>query len=412
MTNTMTYEVPVANVGAIVHQTDALRKRAARVGVTFTAPVISEARFCRLDKTRDRVNVWTEVTFEVDTAPIRFEGWRLAGVVEAMGDEAIIREVPGETVAAEYAAHPYRCEHCDTDRTRRETFVIQHEDGRAMQVGRQCLADFLGGQTVEAIVAFARYLRDLSDAAETDGDDWPHVERGAGAVEVIAEAVKVIRMDGTYRKADSDRSTRGTVGVMFFPARGGAAAERDARTRAEYGETTEADYAQAQAIVEWASGLTHEADGSYLGNVGALVRAGWVPVSKWGTLVSAPAAYDRATQAAEREATRAVERALAGPVPTGKVEIEGVIVSMADRVTDFGTVTKITVKGDAGWRVWASLPAALADSWDDDGEQVDGARVGDRVAFVVTVKAADNDDTMGFGSRPSKARIVARGEGA
>jgi hypothetical protein len=36
------------------------------------------------------------------------------------------------------------CDHCNAKRARKDTFVLQHDDGRWFCVGRQCVADFLG----------------------------------------------------------------------------------------------------------------------------------------------------------------------------------------------------------------------------------------------------------------------------
>jgi hypothetical protein len=64
------------------------------------------------------------------------------------------------------------CEHCHLSRGRKETFIVRHEDGRMVQVGRQCLRDFLGHDSPDhlvALVCLETTLRASLDAEESGG---------------------------------------------------------------------------------------------------------------------------------------------------------------------------------------------------------------------------------------------------
>lgn len=98
------------------------------------------------------------------------------------------------------------------------------------------------------------------------------------------------------------------------------------------------------------------------------------------------------TAKAEAEAEA---RKVASPVPTGKVEIVGEVVTTKVVYGDYGSTLKMMLKGDAGWRVWVTVPSALDVS------------TGDRVRLTATVTASNDDPTFGFGSRPSKAAVLA-----
>lgn len=397
-------EVPVANLSAALARIEQVRKRAARTGVAFAEPQVDVARWCRYapkgaqtsaDAAR---NVWTAVTIEVDAPEVRFDGWRLAGVVERIGTEALVREVPGEDVPAAHRTTPERCDHCGTRRARRETFVLRHEDGRTTQVGRQCIADFLGGQSVESIINWATFLTSLDGLGDEDDDDarWHDFPAGATALDVLTTAAQVIRVDGHYRKADSTSgSTAATIQRLYFPARSGKAAEDDARLAEKYGPFTEADAAEAMRVLGWMHGLP--ADGTYLGNLGVLARqGGLIETRHWGLLASAPAAYARAMGQIAERAARAEERAAAAPVPTGKVCIEAEVVSIREIDGDYGLQHKMMLRGEGGWRLYGTVPGAL----------VGALQVGQRVRFSATIEAARDDATMGFYKRPTKAEVV------
>ena len=71
-------------------------------------------------------------------------------------------------------------------------------------------------------------------------------------------------------------------------------------------------------------------------------------------------------------------------VPTGKVEVEGKIISFKWVQTQFGEVRKMFVESPLGYKVYGSVPGSLE------------AEVGDCVRFVATVVASDSDASFGF----------------
>jgi hypothetical protein len=98
-----------------------------------------------------------------------------------------------------------------------------------------------------------------------------------------------------------------------------------------------------------------------------------------------------------RDEERKEEVANAGPMPTGRVEIEGVIVHTRWQESNFsyyGGCTKMIVKLDDGNKVWGTMPSALE------------ADKGDRVRFTATVEVSDKDEHFGFFKRPVKAEVV------
>lgn len=110
-------------------------------------------------------------------------------------------------------------------------------------------------------------------------------------------------------------------------------------------------------------------------------------------------AWQRAwTERCERIEARKAEREQAGPVPTGKaIGIEGRVLKVEARHSDWGVRWVMVVKADEGWTVWGSIPKGI----DPD--------VGDRVRFVADIEASD-DPTFGFCKRPRKPELVAVGE--
>lgn len=97
----------------------------------------------------------------------------------------------------------------------------------------------------------------------------------------------------------------------------------------------------------------------------------------------------------QRKEQWAAERANAPEIVDGRQVIEGTILKLEDRESEWGWSTKMTVKTDEGNVFWGSLPSAI-------GNCVKG----DRVQFTATVQVSDRDDHFAFIKRPSKATVI------
>lgn len=94
-------------------------------------------------------------------------------------------------------------------------------------------------------------------------------------------------------------------------------------------------------------------------------------------------------QAMQRDTDRAnAPKEVVGDAPTGRVEIEGVIVCTKVKETDFGSTLKMLVKLDNGATVWCSVPNSLHDDVDQ------------------AVKKLHGDNGFAFGKRPC-AHLIA-----
>lgn len=131
----------------------------------------------------------------------------------------------------------------------------------------------------------------------------------------------------------------------------------------------------------------------------AKMVATWVKYGKWSE--GQAAAVERMfAKDEEWERKRAAEREAALPVPTGRVVVEGILLKLERRESDFGVQYKMLVKADDGWAVWGNQPKSL---WD--------ANVKDRIRFTATVEASPKDEKFGFFSRPTKGSVLASAEG-
>jgi hypothetical protein len=120
---------------------------------------------------------------------------------------------------------------------------------------------------------------------------------------------------------------------------------------------------------------------------------------------------ERAVAKAAREAAKAALVEAGVQAPEGRLVVEGEIVSVKEHETEdhFGnpiTTWKMTVRTDAGWLAWSTLPAAIYDAvrWDAGLPSL----VGQRVTFTATLTRSDDDPLFAFAKRPTKAALLSK----
>lgn len=103
----------------------------------------------------------------------KLAGWELAARLENVEGGTIIHACPSfsGTIPHEYRDADTSCDHCKTRRFRKEVFLVVNEAGEFKKVGRQCIADFLGHQTPEALAAYASFWSEEVFTGEFD-DNW------------------------------------------------------------------------------------------------------------------------------------------------------------------------------------------------------------------------------------------------
>ena len=81
-------------------------------------------------------------------------------------------------------------------------------------------------------------------------------------------------------------------------------------------------------------------------------------------------------------------------VADGRQVISGTVLAMKNQESDWGSVLKMLVQDDRGFRVWGSVPSSL----DCNRE--------DQITFTATIQQSDKDSKFGFFKRPTKASVV------
>jgi len=197
----MTYEIFESNFLTVIKKLDKLNAKLARIG----ANQIKYSRNGEIQRhdEDEPSKVYTYVILEVEaTAPVH-NGWHFLATIVHTQEGNIIRSVPGYQVSADYRDKAPVCDHCKQARMRRDTYVVQHDDGRTMQVGSTCMHEFLTTDPTRLTIA-ARLLFDAFALCESAKDR--RLLGGSGAVvpfridldEYLANVAAVVLREGRY----------------------------------------------------------------------------------------------------------------------------------------------------------------------------------------------------------------------
>lgn len=296
------------------HEIEKLNRRARKLGlpeiaVTETGREKREIRREDVDGTPMPTGVYeTWVKLDVTGESPKLEGWNFLGTLDHSAGDTIVRNAPGCEIPAIYWSEGRKgiCDHCGTNRRRKETFIVKHaETGETKQVGRQCVADFLGGKSVEQAIWLATYVRRLGEILD---DDYDHDYEGGNlwrepvlfdANKALAIAVRVVNEHGFVSRRDAEArmcpSTSDRMTEVMWPPKMTNLSERERKEiMDEIKRCTpqNGDVEKAAAMREWLAGLDASSS-SYVFNLQAIAKREMVQPKELGFLASLVPFYFR-----------------------------------------------------------------------------------------------------------------------
>lgn len=202
------FKIPQPNVGRLQHEFAKLARRAAKLGVpvptlTLGATIrevvekkeLSASGFWKSVDTY-RTYQFVEVTGE---APQR-AGYTFVAKLSFEQSRPTVFTVPGEETPVKYRdADPKLCDHCQSRRARKDVFVVRKGD-EYLQIGRNCLSDFLGGRDPAKVANWLTYWRsflegECEDAGE-EGYRDVRIPTQWGIDQILTITSAVIERDG------------------------------------------------------------------------------------------------------------------------------------------------------------------------------------------------------------------------
>jgi len=318
----------------------------------------------------------------------KLAGWTFIGRIDHTGPAPIMCAVPGHTMPAWARSSTAFCQHCNSQRRRNNTYVLVHEDNREIEVGGNCLADFLG-VSAEAAIASLSYIAKARDEMDGEGGFGLYTNFRAAALEVLAVTSAVIREFGWASKG-----TASETGVTRVVRRDNSRLEVDAT-----------DMQIAEKTLAWVRGeladkVAKGNGGDYEYNLSAILADDMVEANRIGFAASAVVAYQRAEgykiENAKRNAGQTASKHF------GKLnereKFSATVIMALQKEGNYGTMTIVkflTTAGDVA--VWFA----------SGSQQI---KVGDKVNVTGTV--SKHDEYQGVKSTTLKRCVVVAEEKA
>lgn len=385
------FNIPAENLYELKYRVGELNKRAEKLGVPPIVLTIGEPEE-RASEERPGGGA-TFYAVEVLGERIGLEGWRFLGTIEHGAEANILRAAPGQELAESYRHAAKACDHCGVKRARKDTFVVEHDDGTTKQLGRSCIRDYLGHRNAQAIASWLTEVAELEDS----NAQGHRSKRSLEPVEIVALACADVRLRGRYFPAAMTfDSTAGQVRLFLY-----LKGKKRTDWLASSGfELTAADIAEAEGLIAWIA--SQGAATGYVANLKAASAMPTVQDKHVGLLASLPVAKrtddERQAEKAQRDAERAViaaQEADAQDAPSGRWILRGEVVKLTYQENAYGGTNKMIMRTDDGWKLYVSEPSGLSPT------------EGDWLELTATVTPSDKDPKFAFGKRPTKATLIA-----
>lgn len=200
------------------------------------------------------------------------------------------------------------CEHCNSRRIRKETYIIKNEEtGEFRQVGKSCLKDYTNGMSSEMVAAYIS-LYDEVISYEAPPLGYEHQKCYAELREALLYIAETIRHYGYVRSSEEEADSTKRMSYGFYAADHGWI---DGRLCQEYRNNMERisftfDLDENKALVkealEWIK--TQEEENNYMHNLKTVCQQEYIDYSNWGILCSLfPSYYRSKKRDGEKEET-------------------------------------------------------------------------------------------------------------
>ena len=258
--------------------------------------------------------------------PPRYQGWRFVAAVDAVEGGTILRYPPGSTAEVPNdRIRPGECDHCHTTRTRRSTVLVSHDyTGQLLQVGRSCLKDFLGHNTLPVFFTHDEIANTLGGSLAGTPSAWD-------VHSVLTYAAAAVEAFGWTPASASEHGRVPTRDLVRLALVGGRGADQLRDQLAPH--LADATARAPQLCDDLLNGLTGSS--GYEANLVSVLRGAAVDARHVGLAVSAIPAHQRLQADRQLEAVR--------QDAAQKVDYTGTV---GEKVTLSGTVrTALRVDG-------------------------------------------------------------------
>jgi hypothetical protein len=387
-TEPKTFRIPDENLAALTERIAKLGKKALKLcGAAIVMTVLEVLDVPRKNK-RGEVIQGVYDRFHVVTVtgprPV-LNGWELVAALDVLtaedGEKLVyVRAVPGAAVPEALRNDTSgKCDHCQTERARKSTYVVKNTEGEYKTVGSACICDFLGHQSPEAVLANFELLSEAAAFSE-ESEGGGHKETHFGLAHYLGFVAAAIRADGWLSRTKAKETYAQATADTAFDVMVKVAKNEKADLNPKYIPTT-TDWERAEAALTFAKTFleTHGEENDYLHNLSVVSRVGVINLKTAGLAGSL-------LPTAEREMGKEVERRKFSDLNKNskhfgavgeKLFVKATVIGAKELEGNYGVTTLLR---------FATAEGNLA-TWFASGSKSDEWEVGKEYLLAATVKA-------------------------
>ena len=208
----MRYNIPIENIEELRKAATRIQKKAIKYGCKVVFEEVDE--FFETETDEDGNEITRKYIVVEAEGEAKAEGWVFAGTIEHTEVGNILRSVSDEhKIPERYRdAEPY-CEHCNTKRARKDTYVVFNEEtGEFKQLGKSCLKEYTNGLSLNMAAMVLQWLKEVEEYCSYSGTSYkPYFE----VKEVSKYFVETMRKLGWANSSAGDSSTK-NIGLNFY----------------------------------------------------------------------------------------------------------------------------------------------------------------------------------------------------
>lgn len=202
------FVIPEANIERLRKKVKLIRSKCQKYGCDFKYEEVGDEYRTVRDNTGCKFFAHVFIVETTGTAVIH--GWKLAAALEHTEKGNFTELTDDVDIPALYYNSPPICEHCHSNRHRKETFIVRNVNtGEYKQIGKSCLRDFTGGMSAEGSAAYASLLNEIRQLTHTqEGTSILQYFEAKEYLRFVAETIRCFGfISSRAASEDSERST-------------------------------------------------------------------------------------------------------------------------------------------------------------------------------------------------------------
>ena len=311
----------------------------------------------------------TPITYVVAEGPEpKLNGWEFVATLQHLEGINVIRRVPGteeDVDLSQHRAGEATCDYCKTVRDRKDTFIVHQVDTDAahaeladdkgnVQVGRNCLRDFLGHGNPQEIASYLERWMNLDELEEEgEGPSGGRAKEYMPVEDYLMHVATMLRTSGWASRSSGELATadQARMNRQAYNSQ-----ERDKSGRQMWVDPIPQDEGRAKAAIAWAreylGAKVHQSQDAseFESNMYAMAKGEHVPDRGEGILAYVMVAHAKFEEREIERRERAKVEADSVHVGTvgERMDVEATVMSVYEHEGNYGTTFITKLRDDQG----------------------------------------------------------------